>query len=89
MAYDGRRAPNVSEFVSQLNAIPTAQDLQNAENFNLDEDLSMFTDTQFFDFDLGQAADLRPFDFDVSGHPAAADNGDLKPLDSSAQGMCG
>ena len=77
MAYHGRRGPNVSEYIANLNAIPTAQDLQNsnADNFNLDDDLAMFTNTQFFDFDLGQDADLPP-PFD--GRPETAD---MKPLD--------
>ena len=78
MAYNGRRGPNVSEYIANLNAIPTAQDLQssNADNFNLDDDLAMFTNTQFFDFDLGQDADLQPtFDSRQEGV------GDIKPLD--------
>jgi len=59
MAYHGRRGPNVSEYIANLNAIPTAQDMQNSnsESF-LDDDLAMFTNTQFFDFDLGQDADM-------------------------------
>jgi hypothetical protein len=78
MTYHGRRGPNVSEYIANLNAIPTAQDLQssNAENFNLDDDLAMFTNTQFFDFDLGQDADLQPT-FDDGSQESV----DLKPLD--------
>jgi hypothetical protein len=71
MAYNGHRGPNVSEFIANLNSIPSAQDManQNQDNFNLDDDLAMFTNTQFFDFDLGQDADLQPstFDFNEQG----------------------
>jgi len=69
--FHGRRGPNVSEYIANLNAIPSAHDLanQNQENFNLEDDLAMFTNTQFFDFDLGQDADLQPAAFDIAGQP--------------------
>jgi hypothetical protein len=89
MTYNARRpAPNLSDFVNQLNAIPSAQDLQAAENFSLEDDLAMFTNTQFFDFDLGQDADVQPADFDErSGHTVAPENMDLKSVDFGLQGM--
>jgi len=58
-----------------------------SDNFNLDDELAMFTNIQFFDFDLGQDADLKPpnFDFDFNAQnrvaPAAAQ--DIKSLDFS------
>jgi hypothetical protein len=81
----------VSEYIANLNAVPSAQDLQssNADNFNLDEDLAMFTNTQFFDFDLGQDADLQPSNYGVDGREAPslpAEGVDLKQLDFSIQG---
>lgn len=61
-AFNGRRAPNVSQFVANLNAIPSAHDaaLQQQDGFNLDDDLAMFTNTEFFDFDLGDTAVAAP-----------------------------
>lgn len=59
MAYNGRTGPNVSEYIANLNAIPSATDLSNDEEFNLDADLAMFTNTQFFDYDLGHDTDLQ------------------------------
>lgn len=59
-SFDNQRAPNVSEFIANLNAIPSAQDLAAQQDFNFDDDLAMFTNTTFFDFDLGQSADLQP-----------------------------
>ncbi len=57
---DNQRAPNVSEFIANLNAIPSDQDLAaQQQDFNFDDDLAMFTNTTFFDFDLGQDADLN------------------------------
>jgi hypothetical protein len=68
-----RRGPNVSEFIANLNAIPSAQDMaQVQDNFNLDEELAMFTNTQFFDFDLGQDTDLQPSTFDFSTQSSVA-----------------
>ncbi|RDW60664.1 hypothetical protein BP6252_12047 [Coleophoma cylindrospora] len=84
-AYNGRRGPNVSEYIANLNAIPSAQDLANQQDYaNLDEDLAMFTNTQFFDFDLGQDTDFSA-DFNATqreeGAPAEELDGDVKPLD--------
>jgi hypothetical protein len=83
MTYNGRRGPNVSEYVANLNAIPTAQDLQNSQdNFNLEDDLAMFTNAQFFDFDLVQDTDLQQPAFDGSAaQSAAGDAVDMKSLD--------
>jgi len=84
MAYNGRRGPNVSEYIANLNAIPTAQDIQNSQdNFNLDDDLAMFTNTQFFDFDVGHtAADLQEENFDgLGGQSVVSETMEMKPLD--------
>jgi hypothetical protein len=88
MTYNGRRGPNVSEYIANLNAIPTAQDLQssNQDSF-LEDDLALFTNTQFFDFDIGQEADLAAGSY-AEGH-SAADNFDGKGLDfASGQWIC-
>ncbi len=74
MAYNGRRGPNVSEYIANLNAIPSAQDLQAADaEFNLEDDLAMFTNTQFFDFDMGHDTDLSATNnnYTVDGTSAA------------------
>jgi hypothetical protein len=73
-SYNGQRGPNVSEFIANLNAIPSAQDMAagQGQDFNLDDDLAMFTNTQFFDFDLGQDADLQPSNFDFNGSSRVA-----------------
>lgn len=69
--YAGRRAPNVSQYLQDLNTVPTPQELQQPQqdNFGIDDDLSLFTNTEFFDFDLGtslpdvsQAPSLDNFD---------------------------
>jgi len=85
-SFNGHRTPNVSEFIQNLNAIPSQQEManQNQENFNLDDDLAMFTNTQFFDFDLGQDADLQPsnFTFDAASRTEpVAPPSEHKPLD--------
>ena len=50
--YRGRLNVNVSHFLADLNTIPSAEE-QVVDNFNPD-DLSIFTNTQFFDFDMGE-----------------------------------
>jgi hypothetical protein len=55
---------------------------QGHENFNLDDELAMFTNTQFFDFDLGQDADLQPSNFDFNAQSRVAPvTTEIKPLD--------
>ncbi|KAF2840617.1 hypothetical protein M501DRAFT_1009879 [Patellaria atrata CBS 101060] len=48
--YNGRRGPNVSQYVAGLNTIPTTNEIPQEQNF-LDNDLAMFTNTEFFDFE--------------------------------------
>lgn len=67
----------MSEYVANLNAIQPEQELQ-ADDINYDDDLALFTNTNFFDFDLGQSADLQPT-FD------AGEDLDMKPLDLSGK----
>lgn len=84
MAYSGRTGPNVSEYIANLNAIPSAADLPNDEEFNLDADLAMFTNTQFFDYDLGEDTDLQATSLrgdGQDGRAVAPDNVDMNSLE--------
>lgn len=55
--YHGRRAPNFSQYLDDLNTIPSPYDqaLQQQQKqqdaFNLDAELALFTNTEFLDFD--------------------------------------
>lgn len=80
MTYNGRRGPNVSEYIANLNAIPSAQEIQGQDNLNFEDDLALFTNTQFFDFDHQQDLDLQQT-FDRAGHGPAERSLDMKPLD--------
>lgn len=55
--YNGRRGPNVSQFLREL-TIP-AQEQSAEDTFNFEDDLALFTNTQFFDFDSGQNMDYQ------------------------------
>lgn len=85
MSYSERRGPNVSEYVANLNAIPSAQDLQSssADNFNLDDELAIFTNTQFYDFDSGNDVDIQlgGFASESPAHPTVAPEKEMAPLD--------
>lgn len=83
MAYNGRRGPNVSEYIANLNAIPSASDIQAADSgLSFEDDLAMFTNTQFFDFDMGQDADLSVnFGSERNAAPAPEDIDLSKPFD--------
>jgi hypothetical protein len=57
MEDSGRQRQIVSEFIVNLNMVPsTTQDLasQRQGNFHPDDELNMFTDNQFFDSDVEQ-----------------------------------
>ncbi|KAK5133955.1 hypothetical protein LTR08_007075 [Meristemomyces frigidus] len=50
--FTARRAPNVSRYLANLNTIPSAHELNAADEFPLGDDgLDFLTNTEFFDFD--------------------------------------
>ncbi|KAK1985185.1 basic region leucine zipper [Colletotrichum cereale] len=58
----GGRAPNVSRYLRDLNTVkePAAAAAAAAEeNFTFEDDLAIFTNTQFFDFETGQHTDYQ------------------------------
>lgn len=75
----------MSEYIANLNSVPTAQDIQAADaEFNLEDDLAMFTNANFFDFDMGQDTDLSVNNFGVEGTSApsvAPEDINLKSFD--------
>ncbi|KAL2076255.1 hypothetical protein VTL71DRAFT_1198 [Oculimacula yallundae] len=82
MAYNGPSRVNMSEYISTLNHVPD-QEMAPGTEF-LEDDLAMFTNANFFDFDLGQDADLQPTDYNGEGRrdqAVAPDAVDLKSLD--------
>lgn len=98
--YNGRRMPNFSQYLDDLNAIPSPYDQalqqqqqQQQATFN-DDDLAVFTNTEFFDFDkFTDFTNLPPFPADDGKtHEVVSDqdahNADLKFLDF-LNGKCG
>lgn len=88
--YNGRHGPNVSQYLRELDSISPQDNTE--DNFNIDADLALFTNTQFFDFDSGQNTDFQaqPVKPDVdatlsspSGDVSAAPSvmGDMPNLD--------
>ncbi|GES62663.1 bZIP transcription factor [Aspergillus terreus] len=95
--YNGRRAPNFSQYLQDLNAIPSPYDQalqqQQQDVFNLDAELSMFTNTEFFDFDNFGDLNLPTFN-SVEGDslktetkPKTAHNTDMEFLDLLGDGF--
>ncbi|KAJ5542102.1 hypothetical protein N7461_008105 [Penicillium sp. DV-2018c] len=88
--YNGRRMPNFSQYLDDLNAIPSPYDQalqqqqQQQATFN-DEELALFTNTEFFDFDKFTDLNLPPFSSDDDKTHDVVDhttqNADLKFLD--------
>jgi hypothetical protein len=83
-----RKAPNVSQYLANLNAVPSPHDVatQQDENFGLDDDLAQFTNAEFLDFDAG--ADfldqgMPEFDPNQSQHSRrqSSANNDAKGMD--------
>ena len=54
--YKARKTPNVSHFLANLNTLPSAHEAatQQQEDFNIDDELAQFTNTEFLDFDAGE-----------------------------------
>lgn len=77
-SYGGRKAPNVSHYIANLNALPSAHDVasQHDENFNIDAELAQFTNTEFLDFDTGTLLE-QPFS-DFGGEHEESGKGDDK-----------
>lgn len=62
--YNVRKGVNVSQYLANLNTIPSAHDVsQQEENCNIDDELAQFTNAEFLDFDsadyLNQEASLE------------------------------
>lgn len=57
--FGGRRAPNVSQYITNLNTIPSEFEVatQQEENYSLADDLATFTNAEFFDFDPGNGVE--------------------------------
>jgi hypothetical protein len=97
--YNGRRAPNFSQYIDDLNAIPSPYDqaLQQQQrqqnSFSLDEELALFTNTEFFDFDKFTDFGLPNFESvdDVKTQEAVPDQtartADMKFLDFLNEGL--
>ncbi|KXG52264.1 Basic leucine zipper [Penicillium griseofulvum] len=96
--YNGRRMPNFSQYLDDLNAIPSpydqAQQQQQQQTTFNDEDLALFTNTEFFEFDKFTDFGLPSFSPEDKTHEALSDqsthNDDLKFLDFlNAEGLNG
>lgn len=56
--FNSTRGLNVSQFLRDLQTNPTPD--ASADDFIMDDDLSMFTNTHFFDLETGQNTDFQP-----------------------------
>jgi hypothetical protein len=88
--YSGRSGVNVSQYIANLNTIPSPQDTP-VEPTNHEEDFSAFMNTEFFD-NIG--APLPEFDLDANSQAGPADlistaNGVSEPkMDLNFNGRC-
>jgi len=57
----------VSQYIANLNTIPSAADSTAQQDFGtFDDELALFTNTQFFDFDMNESASGIPNDIKFS-----------------------
>lgn len=62
----------MSQYIANLNTIPSATDMSTQQDFgNFDDDLNLFTNTQFFDFDMNETVPNVPGDiaFSATNNP--------------------
>ncbi|KAK2753918.1 hypothetical protein FQN54_007277 [Arachnomyces sp. PD_36] len=95
--YHGRRAPNFSQYLDDLNTIPSPYDQamqqqqQQQDAFNLDAELALFTNTEFLDFDNLAAGNISgnvSVNYDPAedelpskGHASVSKGHDMKYVD--------
>lgn len=81
--FNGRRGPNVSQYLRDLNAI-NRQETAHDEPFNMEEDLALFTNTQFFDFETGQNTDYQahPVKVDLEAPQSTSPSDGMTPAPS-------
>ncbi|KAL8886802.1 MAG: hypothetical protein Q9192_006425 [Flavoplaca navasiana] len=85
--YNGRKGPNVSQYLSNLNAIPSDHELptQQPEGFDFSNDLAAFTNAEFFDFDQGENTFNPSIDYnnhnELDPTKSIAANDGMKPGD--------
>lgn len=62
-----KAAPNVSQYIANLNTIPSVHDLatEQQDGYPLDDDLAIFTNADFYDFDLGENIDQSTVGYDA------------------------
>lgn len=75
--YSPRKAPNVSQYIANLNTLPSAHDLatQQQDGYPLDDDLAIFTNAEFFDFDIGENIDQSAVGYDATREDRARQTG--------------
>ncbi|CAL5873944.1 uncharacterized protein PFLUO_LOCUS8229 [Penicillium psychrofluorescens] len=93
--YNGRRAPNFSQYLDDLNTIPSPyhqavqQQQQQQNSFNVDEELALFTNAEFFEFDKFGGLSLPTFDSvdNTKTDDATSHEADMKFLDFLNDGL--
>lgn len=70
-SYRGRTGPNFSEYISNLNTLSPTE-YQFAEENDFNNDLAMFTNTDFTNLDIPNLAEDGSFNFDLSPDPTSA-----------------
>ncbi|KAL2833294.1 hypothetical protein BDW59DRAFT_77844 [Aspergillus cavernicola] len=92
--FNGRRAPNFSQYLEDLNAIPSPYDVaiqqqqqQQQGGFNLDSELSLFTNTEFFDFDRLGDLNIPSFEPVEDNKHKVNQNPDMEFLDMLGDGF--
>lgn len=65
---NGRRGPSISHYLSNLNAIPSSHEIvsQNESAYSLEDDLAIFTNAEFLDYDMSEDIDHQPMPYDPS-----------------------
>ncbi|RKF57752.1 putative regulatory protein cys-3 [Golovinomyces cichoracearum] len=59
------RSPDILDYISKLNTVSSETDAGSSsiDQFDLEKNLAMFSNTQFYDFDLGHDAYIQPANF--------------------------
>lgn len=87
--YSPRRGPNVSQYIANLNSIPSAHDLDSPqEDYSLEDNLALFTNAEFFDFDAGGNIEQSLVNYDPTQEgQARGENGAAKYNNDDVTGL--
>jgi len=76
MSFNNRPRPNVSQYIANLNTIPPSHAVSPQQDaFPVEEELALFVNADFFDFDIGEMNNMNPGEYNPNEARARPQHG--------------